>query len=733
MPPPARAGDLSPRLARLATPQLRVASLAKQSRALGLAAEGPGSLLREGGRVLVSVRFDRGAVAALGDLRATGARVVDASQRYQTVTAAVRPADLREVSVAPGVTGVTPVLAPFLSATCPSGDIVSQGDAQLRADAARTTFGVDGSGGEVGILSDSFDEDAFAATHAPEDLASGDLPGAGGTCGDTPVHVLEDLGEPDEATDEGRAMAQIVHDLAPGADLSFATAFNGELSFAAEIEALVAAGADVLADDVFYFEEPFFQDGPIAVAVGKAVAGDTSYFSAAGNNNLIDAEGHDIASWETPGYRDAGGCPVAVQSLAGANGTHCLDFDPGSQTDRTLGMKVGPGKTLTVDLQWDEPWFGVGTDLDAFLLNSAGSLIQLAAEDNVAVSQKPVEILQWVNESTSPRIVQLVVNRFSGGAPRLKLALLQNGSGVSATEYPTSSGGDVVGPTVFGHGGAAAAISVGAVPFDNPAEPEKYSSRGPVTHDFGPVSGSTPAAPLPSSEVLSKPDVVATDCVATTFFPTPAGEFCGTSAAAPHAAAVAALMLDAEATATPAELRTALFASSVPVGAFDPCAVGAGLVEAEGAIEALLLSDVAIAPECPPPSPEVPVEDARAPGDWGSEGSTSPPPGPSTSPPTSTQGGSVQAVAPRTFFRSRPRKRLRIHGRTTRVVFRFGSNVSDASFVCRIDGGLFRPCPRNLTRRFGLGWHTLQVVARDAAGNVDRSAAVYRFLVKRAG
>ena len=37
-------------------------------------------------------------------------------------------------------------------------------------------------------------------------------------------------------------MAQIVHDLAPGAKISFATAFAGEIAFAENIRGLAAAG-----------------------------------------------------------------------------------------------------------------------------------------------------------------------------------------------------------------------------------------------------------------------------------------------------------------------------------------------------------------------------------------------------------------------------------------------------------------------------------------------------------
>jgi len=740
-------GELAPRLAKLAAPALRDAPAHLQAKEVGLATAGPGSLVRDGKRVLVDVRFERGALGALDELRSVGAKTVDASRRYQAVTVAAKPSELPAIAAVAGVAGVSPILSPVTASTCPAGSVVSEGDGQLLAGAARTNFGVDGDGVTVGILSDSFDQATEAAdgsgaieTHAADDVESGDLPGIGNTCPGqaTPVAELTEINNESEASDEGRAMAQIVHDLAPGADLQFASAFNGEMAFANGIRALKNAGAGVIADDVFYFEEPFFQDGPIAVAVNEVVAAGVTYLSAAGNDNLIDAEGHDIASWETPEYRDSESCPPAVQAIPSAKGSHCLDFNPGSQIDKTFGMKVEAGETLTVDLQWDEPWNGVDTDLDAFLLSASGALLAQSDEDNVEITQTPAEVLQWTNESAGTRTVQLAVNRYSGESPspRVKFALIQNGGGVAATEYPRSSGGDVVGPTIFGHSGSASAISVGAVPFNNGSKPEPYSSRGPVVHDFGPVEGTSAAAPLASAETLSKPDLVATDCGKTTFFSGFFGgfwRFCGTSAAAPHAAAVAALMLEAETAAEPEEVREALLGSAVPVGAFGPCAIGAGLVEAVGAVEEVIAGSGSTGPVCESPESEVEPEEAAAAGDWGSEGGSTPgsrgvtPTPPIVNPPPPEP----EELAPRTFLLQRPSKVVRTTHRRAKVVFLFGSNEADVSFVCRIDGGLFRPCATRLVRRFPLGWHTLKVAAHDALGNGDKSPASYRFEVRK--
>jgi Subtilase family len=735
-------GELSSRLAKLGKPAVRSAPRAKQAKMLSLASAGPGSLLREGNRILVEVRFDRGAAAGVDDLRAAGAKIVNVSTRYQVVTVAAKPSELQRLSDVPRVAGATEVLTPIAAATCPSGDVVSEGDQQLRAAEARVAPPEpDGSGIEVGILSDSFNRDELAQTNEAEDVETADLPGVDNDCGHTTQVDLLDDGEAN-GEDEGRAMAQIVHDLAPGASLAFASAFTGLFAFAENVEDLRDAGADLIVDDVAYPIEPFFQEGPVSVAVSDVVESGVSYLSSAANNNLFDAEGNEIGSWETEQYRDSGTCPPAVKALPGFQGTHCLDFHPGSQTDKTLGVKVAPGATLTVDLQWAEPWEGVETDLDAFLLNATGGLIGASATDNIEVSQKPVEFLQWENESGSQQTVQLVVNRFTGNAPRLKLAFLQNGFGVVGLEYPKTTETDIVGPTIFGHNGAADAISVAAVPFDDSAVVESYSSRGPVTHYFGPVTTGA-AAPLPEPEALAKPDVAATDCGVTTFFGSPVFEetgvawrFCGTSAAAPHAAAVAALMSEAKA-ATPEEVRSALFASAAPVGAFGACAAGAGLIDAVEAIQALLASEAGEEPNCSTPAPEVGAEEAQASGNWGSEappppvdpgGGTQdagqPPPGP---PPIEPE----DREAPSTSIKRRPAKTIHAKRTSARAVFVFGSNEPEVTFQCRVDRGPFRSCPARFGRRFPLGSHVVRVKARDAAGNVDPTPAVYRFEVKR--
>src|SRR5205807_9263943 len=90
-------------------------------------------------------------------------------------------------------------------------------------------------------------------------------------------------------SDEGIAMMEIVHDLAPGANIIFATASTGVTNFANNILALRAAGAKVIVDDFTYFNEGVFQDGPIAQAVNQVTASGAIYFSSAANSGSVTA------------------------------------------------------------------------------------------------------------------------------------------------------------------------------------------------------------------------------------------------------------------------------------------------------------------------------------------------------------------------------------------------------------------------------------------------------------
>ena len=586
---------LSTRLQELASPDLRDASRADQADAISLLPDGAGSLARAHGALLVEIRVAGNESAHADRLSALGAEILHLSHEYDTITAAVDESDLRAVAGAHGVEYVGEVITPMTGSveeegatgainTCAPG-VISEGNTQLRANVAKTQFDVDGTGVKVGILSDSYDTKPTASTHAANDVASADLPGAGNPCGRTePVQVVDDSAvcNPPPCGDEGRAMLQIVHDIAPGASLAFATAFGGQTSFADNIRALAGNGADIIADDVIYFTEPMYQDGIIAKAVNDVTAQGVAYFSMAFNSN-----GLGVNSYEAPnGYRsEVGGCPAPViADRAGGVGNSCMDFDPGGGVDTRFDVNLDGTETLRLSLSWAEPMFGVANDFDVYLINpAAGDAVILAGKSNNLTSQTPTDFGSATTGAAGN--YQIVIRRYAGsGSPRIKFVSDDNGAEtINSTQAVAAP--DIQGPTIFGHNGANASVTVGAVPFNNSNVMETFSGRGPVTSIFAPVNGTTASPALGSPLTLVKPDVSATDKGITTFFGS-GNRFSGTSAAAPHAAAVGALQLAANPILSRNQIEAGQKATARPVGAFGPNDMGAGLIDAQAAIAA---------------------------------------------------------------------------------------------------------------------------------------------------
>ncbi|MDJ0576930.1 MAG: S8 family serine peptidase [Xenococcaceae cyanobacterium MO_234.B1] len=457
------------------------------------------------------------------------------------------------------------------------GATTSQGVVAMGADLAQANFGVDGTGTKVGILSDSYDILGGEA----EGIASGDLSGIGNPFGHTtPVQVLEE--GPAGSIDEGRGIAEIITDIAPKTDLAFATAFGGQAGFANNILRLAENGATTIVDDVIYFAEPMFQDGIIAQAVDQVVNNGVAYFSSAGNTNRDSYQGEFINS-ET--------------FVPGIGLLH--DFDPEAGVDFFQEIELRPGIT-TLIYQWDEPFFsvsggpGASSDLDLYLFDE--DLNFLFASDFSNIGMDPIEGFRVNNIGDTPVTVNLAIALSEGEAPSLQKYVLF-GRGRSAAsrilDFPTNSS------TIYGHSNAQGAIAVGAAFYQdtlafgqNPPLLESFSSAGgtPILFD---LEGNR----LGSPQTRLNPTVVAPDGVNTTFFP-PSGidvegdgfpNFFGTSAAAPHAAAVAALMQDANPYITPAEIREILARTAIDMGSegydFD---TGYGFINAERAVKAAI-------------------------------------------------------------------------------------------------------------------------------------------------
>ncbi|HXH55776.1 S8 family serine peptidase, partial [Iamia sp.] len=580
------ASPLSVRLETLAD-QRAGASTAAQNRVVDLPTDGAGSLLRDDtGRLLVDIWVDSPAVLAGPGLSATGAVVTAVDPSRTLATVAVDPPDLDGLTGVDGLRSAREIQEPIVGgntngtpeASSPDGGPVtsscadrqtSEADTQLRAALARSTHGVSGAGIKIGILSDSF---ASTAGGPAADVAAGELPGAGNPCGKTtPVQVLTDISG---GIDEGRAMAQLIHDLAPDAELLVASAFNGDVDFANQIRALRTAGATVIVDDITYFSEPMYQDGVIAKAVNDVTASGAVYFSSAANSHAT-VGGTPIGSYEATSYRPAS-CPAAVADAS------CHDFDPGVGVDSTNRVTVPNGQRVHLSMGYSEPLFGVSTDLEIRLLSSSGAVVAESLESNPSTGST-FEFLNFTNSTGTSQSYDLVVSRFSGAnTPRFKVIFHR--ARFAAMEHTATTGGNIVGPTTFGHNAARSGAAVAATPWFDSNTIESFSSRGPATYCWNPVNGTTPATAITPC-ATKQIDFSASDGTVTTV----AGfeDFFGTSAAAPHAAAVAALQREAEPCRTGPEVMAALRTSGRPIAGFGADAQGSGLIDAVTAISGL--------------------------------------------------------------------------------------------------------------------------------------------------
>ena len=430
---------------------------------------------------------------------------------------------------------------PVYPASINSGGVVTQGDAAQTSNIVRDIFRtvdgtgaivpVDGTGITIGVLSDSFDK-AFGGPYYPRDRSNGELP--------------DDIG-PDfppfkdnasQATDEGRAMMQIIHDVAPGAKLQFHTVTASPRQFEEGVNAL-AGSSDILVDDVTFVTEPFFVDvnnNRIASAISSFLDEPGKFhFTSAGNLANRGYQSTFVSSADVP----------VTNFIPTTSPTRAHLFDGVGGTDYLQEISVVPG-TYLIALQWKEFLASQGTqgalqDLDIYIVDDLGRL--LVGSNRVNIAGDPTEII--VFRATGSGTANLMITSANGptDVPFRYIAFYTadsegNPGGLQFTQYFGNGA-----PTVSGHAMIPNSITTGAVDYRRANAPvaESFSSYGGTLADgdelivdlYAPDGGNTASTTIGQDAQCPTCD---NDGIL---------NFYGTSAAAPHFAGAMALLMSA--------------------------------------------------------------------------------------------------------------------------------------------------------------------------------------------
>ena len=530
-------------------------------------------------RVMVDIQADV-TPEVLARIRELGGTVVNSVPKYRAIRAqlplraverlaaldairTIRPADEARTRAQASASSPAPP-DPKSGFPVTRKDDTSEGYVAHRANSARRTHSVDGTGIGIGVISDG-------VRTLADRQASGDLPAR--------VTVLPGQAG---AGDEGTALLEIVHDLAPGAELYFATGFGGQAQMAANIEALCEAGANVIVDDIGYTIEAAFQDDIVAKGVNAAVADGCVFFSAGGNNGNLTYGTTGV--WE--GDYAAGTSLIVDGETLGVR----HDFGDGVEANEVSGSAFRGVSAIV--LQWADPLGASANDYDLFLVDEDGDVVA-ASTDIQDGTQDPIESIESLFDLSG---LTVVVVKASGSDRYLRVHAFDGRLAIQTAGnlYGHPAAENAIGVAMVDVGTAAGAGGV----FNGTESVHANNSDGPRRIFFQPDGTAITAGDFSETggKLLLKPDLTAATCVTTA---TPGfSTFCGTSAAAPHAAAIAALMLEAAGDpneVTLAQLRTGMTSGSavldIGTTGMDRDS-GAGIVMAPGAVDAV---DVAVA------------------------------------------------------------------------------------------------------------------------------------------
>ncbi|RZB38122.1 MAG: hypothetical protein SRB2_00468 [Desulfobacteraceae bacterium Eth-SRB2] len=309
-------------------------------------------------------------------------------------------------------------------------------------------------------------------------------------------------------TVHGTACAEIIHDMAPGAQF-FLTQPQTDVELGNAVNWCISQGVLIISHSIIYSIDsgPLDGTGPINDIVNQAVNHGITWVNAAGNNATAHWGG-DFYDPDSDGF---------------------LNF---SWIENINGFETSD-QAVSIGMIWDDPWGSSSNDYDLYVYDLANP------SNSVASSVKPQDgdddPSEYINFTPQSGVSYgFSIKKYSGISKNIQVNFLHQ----NPLEYQVAATSILIpadNPNV---------ITVGAVAWNTPSEIEDFSSQGPTT------------------DGRIKPEIAAPDGVSTSnltygsYHQT--GGFSGTSASCPHVAGACALLKQAFPAWSPSQIKNYL-------------------------------------------------------------------------------------------------------------------------------------------------------------------------------